>query len=75
MHIYVDTGDPVYVNRGLFGLFSHKGGQRTLSFPSEVVLHDVYDTRILKSENGQICLDIPSDTMQLFQVTRLEDTP
>ena len=75
VHIYVDTGDPVYVNRGLFGLFSHQGGQRTLSFPHDVVLHDVYDTRILKSEDGLICLDVPSDTMQLFQVTCLEDTP
>jgi hypothetical protein len=68
--IYSETDDPIYANRGLFGLYAHQGGQRTVRFPNNVVLQDVYCTeRQLPSRDGCITLNCSDNEMHLFMIT------
>ncbi|MDW7657013.1 MAG: hypothetical protein SCM11_07545 [Bacillota bacterium] len=67
--IYSETDDPIYANRGLFGLYTHQAGQRTVRFPNNVILQNVYQTeRQLTTHDGCITLDCSDNEMHLFMI-------
>jgi hypothetical protein len=69
--IYSETDDPTWANRSLFGLYAHKGGQRTVRFPEDVVLQDVYQAgAMIPSVGKTVVLDCQDDEMRLFRVLR-----
>lgn len=67
--IYSETDDPTWANQSLFGLYAHLGGQRTICFPKDVVLEDVYqDGTLIPSVGKTVVLECQDDEMRLFRV-------
>jgi hypothetical protein len=67
--VYAEGNDPLYVNRGLFGLYAHRGGKRTVRFPGAVCLQDIYNpASSLTAQDGIVELDYTDDEMKLYRI-------
>ena len=69
--LYHEGDDPVYVNEGMFGMYSDDGGNRTIQFPRDCTLIDLYgNDRAYATENGQFTLHLQPKECKLFVIKK-----
>lgn len=69
--LYHEDDDPVYVNGGMFGMYSAQGGERTVHFPKDCTLIDLYDNdRQYITKNGTIKIPFSQKECKLFLIKK-----
>lgn len=65
--IWHDGDDPVYINKGMLGMFSQTGGKRVIRVPADCKLTSLYDGETEHiSQAGQVTLEFKPKEFKLF---------
>jgi hypothetical protein len=66
--IYLETDDPLFVNKSLIGCFAHKPGIRTFKMPSECKIYELFSKKEFKTEGKTAQVAFKGNEMKLFEI-------
>ncbi|OGV36301.1 MAG: hypothetical protein A2020_07830 [Lentisphaerae bacterium GWF2_45_14] len=66
--IYLESGDPVYINKSILGSFAHKAGKRIFNLPYECKLREFYSEEEYQSDNNRVEIDFEANECKLFEI-------
>jgi hypothetical protein len=64
--VYSDAGDVIYADRKFLGIYSPKGGRRTIRLPRPSRVVDLMDGQVLSTRGTEFELDMPENTARLL---------
>jgi beta-galactosidase len=69
--IYLESGDPVYMNKSVLGCFAHKSGKRTLNMPFECKLREFYSGEEYQTTKHRLEVYFKANEMKLFEIKHI----
>ncbi len=67
-HIYIDSGDPVEANEGLFSLHARWEGRKTVRLKRKSDVVDVFNHRMIAENTDEFSFDAPLHSSWLFYI-------
>ncbi len=64
--LWHDGDDPVYVNQSMFGMYSYAGGEKTVAFPRDCTLTDLYNNQVYQTENCKLTIPFCPKEFKMF---------
>jgi hypothetical protein len=73
VHLYVETDDPIYVNKSWIGLHARTGGTKTVTLPKAADVYDMIHKRVLVRAATSFSVELKSGDTMLVYVGNMED--
>lgn len=69
VHMYLDTGEPIYANRELLAVHSAAGGRRMLRLPEKAQqVRELFSGKVVARDTDAFEYDLPSPSTVLFEL-------
>lgn len=70
--IYLESGDPLYLNKSMLGCFGHKPGKRSFKMPFECKLYECYSGKEYQTANCRVDVNFKTNEMKLFKIIPID---